>query len=104
MKSTLTNYNPNNSSFMALLEDGKIELFENDKLIDTCGIYDNEVLYNISVGYSDIRCVVSDRYKTMMFLHTDKLMDYTFKEVLSVLVKNNNTPITESANIENFDY
>ena len=116
----------------ASVNNGKVQLFENSKLVDECISNDNTLLYDIHVGYTDIPCDVHGKYRTMMFLETNELRTYTFKEVLSALVKDNNipvekpaimpddwtfddplhvqfekqksNPITPSANMENFDY
>ena len=92
--------------FRAVVTNNKIQLLEDSKLVDECKTSDNNLLYDIHVGYSDIRCDVEGKYRTMMFLETNKLRSYTLKEVLSTLVKCNKTPITPSANIpeEEFDY
>tara|TARA_R100000900_G_C3309571_1_gene159421 strand:- start:294 stop:653 length:360 start_codon:yes stop_codon:yes gene_type:complete len=103
----------------AVVANSKIQLFEDGKLVDECRTSDNNLLYDIHVGYSEIPCEVRGIHRTVMYIagYPDKeysncgvgfklVNTYTFKEVLSVLTKNNDTPITPSANIpeEEFDY
>ena len=83
--------------FRAVVTNNKIQLLEDSKVIDECSTKDNNLLYDIHVGYTDIRCDVEGSLRTMMYVTVNdgKLRNYTFKEVLDVLVAKNKLPIEE---------
>jgi len=98
-----------------LKEDLTVQLLLNGVVVDSCERRNNYSLENISVAYSDIECKVEgEKNSLLMYLNEGKYKCYfKFKDVLSALVKHplsldlkemKNNPITESANIKEFDY
>ena len=89
-----------------LNQDFKLELLHNKYPVDSCNGKNNYSLINISVGYSDVDCEIrGSKAEKLMYIHTGIYSgNYKLKDVLSALVKMNNTPVTESANIKEFDY
>tara|TARA_R110002012_G_scaffold59679_7_gene156333 strand:- start:3903 stop:4223 length:321 start_codon:yes stop_codon:yes gene_type:complete len=89
-----------------LKKDLTVQLLHNGVVVDSCKGRNNYSLENISVAYSDIECKLEgEKNYLLMYLDTGRYKyKFKFKDVLSALVKMNNTPVTESANIKEFDY
>tara|TARA_R110000822_G_scaffold2004_7_gene9573 strand:+ start:21724 stop:22056 length:333 start_codon:yes stop_codon:yes gene_type:complete len=108
---SLFRYPYRHGKLSAVLTNRKLQLLEDGVVVDEIITNDNTLLYDVSVGYSDIPCRVDSKYRTMMFLATDELRTYTLPEVLTALVKNNKivveSPVIMSSDVtpaELFDY